>query len=47
MRGDRFVFTEEQIKYIIENWGKESAHCMKKKFGCTWYAVKNVAKIMI
>lgn len=45
MRGKKFEFTDEQIKYIIENWGNESAHSMKKKFGCTWYAVVKVAEI--
>ena len=44
MRGKKFEFTEEQINYIIENWGKESAHSMKEKFGCTWYAVVSIAK---
>lgn len=38
------VFTEEEVKYILDNWGKESAHSMKKKFNCSWYAVCNVAK---
>ena len=37
-------FSEEDINYIIENWGKESAHSMKKKFDCSWYAVCKVAK---
>ncbi|MEG1310153.1 MAG: hypothetical protein RSD06_04685 [Bacilli bacterium] len=44
MKGEKFIFTQEQIEYIIENWGKESAHSMKKKFGCSWSAVTNVAK---
>lgn len=44
MGGKKFEFTEEQIQYIIDNWGKESAHSMKKTFGCTWYAVVSVAK---
>lgn len=43
--GKKFIFSDEQIKYILDNWGKESAHSMKKKFGCTWYAVCNVAKM--
>lgn len=43
-RGHGYVFTEEQKKYIIDNWEKESAHSMKNKFGCTWYAVVNFAK---
>ena len=37
-------FTDEEINYIIENWGKESPHSMKKKFGCTWYAITKVAE---
>lgn len=44
MRGEKFVFTEEQINYIIEHWDKESAHSMKKRFGCSWYAVTSVAE---
>ena len=44
MPGKKYEFTEEQVKYILENWGKESAHSMKKKFGCTWYAVCKVAE---
>ena len=44
MSGKKYEFTEEQIKYIIDNWGKESPHSMKKKFGCTWYAVCKVAE---
>lgn len=44
MRGKKFEFTEEQIQYILDNWGKESAHSMKKKFGCTWYAVVGIAE---
>ena len=44
MPGKKYEFTEEQIKYIIDNWGKESPHSMKKKFGCTWYAVCKVAE---
>lgn len=44
MSGKKYEFTEEQIKYIIDNWGKESPHSMKNKFGCTWYAVCKVAE---
>lgn len=44
--GKKFIFTEEQKAYIKENWGKESAHSMKKKFGCTWYAVSTTAQSM-
>jgi len=42
--GEKRIFTEEEVKYIVNNWGKESAHSMKKKFECSWYAVCNVAK---
>ena len=42
--GEKYQFTDEQINYIISNWGKESPHSMKNKFGCTWYAVCGVAK---
>lgn len=44
MRGEKFIFNEEQIDYIIKNWGIESVHSMKKRFGCSWYAVIGVAK---
>lgn len=46
MRGQKFEFTSEQIKYIVDNWGKISAHSMKNMFGCSWYAVvKHCQKI--
>ena len=44
MRRPKRIFTEKEKKYIVDNWGKESVHSMKKKFDCTWYAVCNVAK---
>lgn len=44
MNGRKRIFSEEEVKYIIENWGKESPYSMKKKFGCTWYAVCKVAE---
>ena len=44
MRGQKYEFTQEQIDYIINNWGVETAHSMKKKFGCSWYAVCSIAK---
>lgn len=44
MRSPKFEFSPDQIQYIIDNWGKESAYSMKIKFGCSWYAVVNVAK---
>ena len=30
MRGKKHEFSEEEIKYIVENWGKESPYSMKK-----------------
>lgn len=44
MGKEAFIFTQEQIDYIISNWGKQSAHSMKNKFGCSWYAVVKVAE---
>lgn len=44
MRGKMHEFKEEDIKYIIENWGKESPYSMKRKFNCSWYAVCKVAE---
>ena len=44
MKGTKREFTEEEIQYIINNWGKESAHSMKKKFNCSWYAVCKVGE---
>ena len=44
MQGKKFIFTDEQRKYIIDNWYKESIHSMKKKFNCSWYAVASVGK---
>ena len=44
MRGKPYEFTDAEIQYIISNWGKESPHSMKKKFGCTWYAVCKIAE---
>ena len=40
----KFEFSDEQINYILTNWGKESAHSMKEKFGCSWYAICDIAK---
>ena len=44
MKGKKHIFTEEQIKYIIDNWNKESIHSMKKRFNCSWYAIASVGK---
>ena len=44
MRGKKREFTDEEIQYIINNWGKESPHSMKKRFKCSWYAVCKVAE---
>lgn len=45
MRGKAHEFTEEEIKYIVDNWEKESPYSMKNKFGCTWYAISKVATL--
>ncbi len=44
MNGQKREFTDEEIQYIISNWGKESPYSMKKKFNCSWYAVCRVAE---
>jgi hypothetical protein len=44
MEGPKFIWTEETINYVRENWGKIKAHSMKKVLGCSWYAVVNKAK---
>lgn len=44
MKGQKREFTPEEVEYIVNNWGKESAHSMKKKFNCSWNAVCRVAK---
>ena len=44
VRGQKREFTAEEVEYIVNNWGKESAHSMKKKFNCSWYAVCRVAE---
>lgn len=37
-------FTNEEIKYILDNWGKISVHQMKTELNCSWETVWNVAK---
>lgn len=44
MRGKKREFTQDEINYIVNNWGKESPNSMKKKFNCSWYAVCKVAE---
>ena len=44
MRGEKRIFTKEEEQYIVDNWGKESIHSMKKKFSCTWYAVAKIGE---
>ena len=44
MKGKKREFTEEEIQYIVDNWGKESPYSMKNKFNCSWYAVCKVAE---
>lgn len=39
-----FDWKPKDVEYIIENWGKESAHSMKKRFNCSWQTVANKAK---
>lgn len=38
-------FTNEDIEYIIKNWGKESTYIMKDKLECSRYAVCKVAEL--
>jgi len=45
-RNKKYEFTAEQLAYIDANWGKESAHSMKLKFGCSWIAVVKAAQKM-
>lgn len=44
MKGKKKEFTEEEIQYIVDNWGKESPYSMKNRFNCSWYAVCKVAE---
>lgn len=44
MKRKKRVFTQDEIDYIVNNWGKESPHSMKKRFDCSWYAVCKVAE---
>ena len=41
---NNILFTEEEIQYILNHWGKESPNSMKKRFNCSWYAVCKVAE---
>lgn len=43
MTRNKKVFTQEEVNYILNNWGKESAHSMKKRFNCSWASVTKVA----
>jgi hypothetical protein len=45
MRGKKREFTNEEIEYIIDNWGKKSPYSMRKKFNCSWEAVCKVAQM--
>lgn len=40
---EKRIFTEEEINYIIDNWGKESTYSMRKKFDCSFEAICKVA----
>ena len=44
MQGKKREFTNEEIQYIVTNWGKKSPHCLKKELNCSWNAVCRVAK---
>ncbi len=44
MKRKKKEFTEEEIQYIVDNWGKESPYSMKNRFNCSWYAVCKVAE---
>ena len=44
MSKNKKIFSDEERQYIIDNWGKESAHSMKNKFNCSWYSICSVAK---
>ena len=44
MATDRKKFTDEEIKYILDNWGKISVHQMKKDLNCSWETVCRVAE---
>ena len=44
VQGKKREFTDEEVKYIINNWEKESPYSMRKRFNCSWYAVCRVAK---
>lgn len=34
MKRKKKEFTEEEIQYIVDNWGKESPYSMKNRFNC-------------
>ena len=36
MRGNKKIFTDEEVSYILDNWNKESIYNMRKKFNCSW-----------
>ncbi len=35
-------FTDEEIKYIVDNWGVESIYKMRKKFDCSWNVISEI-----
>lgn len=41
---NKHIFSKEEEKYILDNWGKISIHAMKNNIGCTWNAVYVFAK---
>ncbi len=44
MPGEKHVFTDEEIEYILDNWGKLSANSIRNKIGCSWASVCKIAK---
>ena len=44
MNGKKREFSDEEIEYIVKNWGKESPNKMRSKFNCSWEAICRVAK---
>lgn len=41
---EKRIFTEDEEKYIVDNWGKESIYSMRKIFNCSWDSIANVGK---
>ena len=43
----RGEFSDEEIEYIVKNWGKESPNKMRSKFNCSWEAICRVQKAKV